>query len=246
MRDNSVLVLHSVSKELGKGRLRTLVLDQISCVFPSRTHCIILGQRGSGKSTLLKILEGASFPTRGWVERKGSVCPGQSMMQRAASGQLTVRQVAFRLGGLYHMPPSQLIDFIMTVADAEEIIDLPIRTLPRQFRQRLALAFVYAIPFDWYLFDGVIGGGKGDFSERFEQAFVERTRDAGVVFVTSKPQFAQRFDGVGGVLHSGQLTLFKTVEEAIAAFKQIPPPSRIQTYRELGDEADDEGEEELV
>ena len=240
-----MIALHSVSKELGRGKLRKLVLKSISWEIPARSRVVILGQRGAGKSTLLQVISGARFPTSGWVERKGSICAISGLM-RARGAALTPRQLALRLARLYHVNADEIIRFVGQFAEMEELVDMPVNMLPKSIRQRLNYALAYAIPFDFYLFDGAIGGRKGEFGERCQTAFEMRSREAGVILTTSSPKLAERFDGLAGILHQGRVHFFPTVEQALSVFKSLPPPEADIKQYSADAAADDEQEEEWM
>jgi len=237
-----LIALHSVSKELGRGNLRKLVLNGISWEIPARTRVVILGQRGAGKSTLLQVISGARFPTSGWVERKGSICSISGLMH-ARGAALTSRQLALRLARLYHVNPDEIIRFVGQFAEMEEFVDMPVKMLPKSIRQRLNYALAYAIPFDFYLFDGAIGGRKGEFGERCQTAFEMRSREAGVILTTSSPKLAEKFDGLAGILHHGRVHFFPTVDKALSVFKALPPPQPDTKVYSADDDASDEQDE---
>jgi len=44
-----------------------------------------------------------------------------------------------------------------------------------------------------------------------------------MIFTTSSPRVAGQFQAAGAILHSGKLSLFPTVAEAIETFKRLPP-----------------------
>lgn len=240
-----MIVLHSVSKELGRGNLRKLVLNDISWQIPARARVVILGQKGAGKSTLLQVIGGARYPTSGWVERKGAVC-AIAGLTRSRETALTSRQLASRLARLYRADADEVVRFVGYFAEMERVMDAPIKALPQNIRQRLNYALAYAIPFDFYLFDGAIGGRKGAFSERCQKAFDLRCRQAGVILMTANTRFAERFDGTAGILHQGRIRLFPTVDQAVSVFKALPPPEPDARLYASEDETDDEREEEWL
>jgi capsular polysaccharide transport system ATP-binding protein len=232
-----------VSKELGRGRLRKLVLDQINWAIQARTRFVILGQRGAGKSTLLQVISGARFPTSGWVERKGSICSVGLSLSRVR-GTMTARQQAMRLARLYHVNPDAIVRFVEEFAEMHAMLDTPLKMLPKSARPRFSYALAYAIPFDFYLFDGAIGGRKGEFAKRCQSAFEARSRQASVILATSNPRQAERFDGMAGILHQGRLHLFPTVDQALSVFRALPPPEEEKREYSDDDDADDEEPEE--
>jgi capsular polysaccharide transport system ATP-binding protein len=232
-----MITLHSVSKKVGRGRLRKLVLDNVNWTIPSRGRYVILGHKGAGKTTLLNIISGTTVPNSGWVERRASICPGRSLLR--AFGADTPRQIALQLARLYRVPADEIAAFIARFADMERAMNVSVRSLPNAMRQRLGYALTYAIPFDFYLFDGSIGPQRGDFARVCREAFDARSKQAGVILTTSQPRIAKRFDGAGGVLHNGKIELFTTVHEAIAAFNTLPYSGSEPSFVEATDDEDD-------
>ena len=225
-----MITLHSVSKSLGKGRSRRRVLDDINWTVHPRQNYVILGQQGAGKSTLLNIMVGTHPPSSGWVERRGAICPGRTLI-RLGARDTTTRQLSKQLAQLYHVPYAALIDFLPRFAHLEKSLDAPIKSLPKPTQQRLSYALIYAIPFDVYLFDGDIGPRNTEFNEACRQAFDQRCKAASTIVATSRPNIARKFEGIGGVLHEGNIHFFETVEEAISVFDRLPrPKSRLEFF----------------
>jgi len=237
-----LITLHSVSKSLGRGRSRRLVLNDISWSVQPREHYVILGQKGAGKSTLLNVMSGARIPSSGWVERKGAICPGRHSIIRVGGRDTTPRQLSKQLARLYRVPYEDLIKFVPSFAHLQDALDVPISSLPKPVQQRMNYAFVYAVPFDVYLFDEDVAPRRGPFADACRQAFAERCQDASTIVATSNPGVARKFEGIGGVLHEGKIQFFETVSEAISAFNQLPRQnSRPEFFdTESDDDADDE------
>lgn len=217
-----MIALHSITKELGRGKHRKVVLNRISLYLPPRTRIVILGQKGTGKSTLLQIIHGGRYPTSGWVERRGSVCSVNGLVQ--IKGPSTPYQFATRLAHLYRVGADELLQFVADFADFRDLMNAPIKSIPKPMLSRLSYALAYGIPFDFYLFDGNVGGAKDRFGERCRAAFEMRCRDRGVILTTAIPKIAEGFDGRAAILHEGHLHLFPSVVEALAAYKTLPPP----------------------
>jgi capsular polysaccharide transport system ATP-binding protein len=236
-----LIALHSVSKELGRGRLRKLVLDNISWVIPPRGRYIILGQKGSGKTTLLNIISGSRIPTSGWVERHATICPGPSLA-RALSAK-TPRHVAAQLARLYRVAADDVVNFAVEFAGMNGAMDVPITSLPNSMRRRFGYALIYAIPFDLYLFDGSIGPQRGRFARACRQAFDARCKQAGMILLTSTPKVAERFDGTGGILHNGRIEFFPTVSEAASMFSALPRTASKSAFDADNDDDEDDDEE---
>lgn len=215
-----MLILHSVTKELGRGRQKVLVLDDIDLVIPQGTRLAILGQSGSGKTTFLKILSGSLFPTSGWVERRAIVSTTESLA-RHGSVLTTPRQLAHRLASLYRADGDEISRFIEHFADLSAVMDVPVKLLTRKTVNDLNLALYYALPCDFYLFDQSFQSRSASLKRRASAAFQQRQKEAGTILATSSPQTALEFGGIGAILFRGRLTFFKSVIEAANIFEQL-------------------------
>jgi capsular polysaccharide transport system ATP-binding protein len=226
-----VITLHSVSKEVGRGHLRKLVLDNVSWTIPPRTNIVVLGRRGSGKSTLLKVVGGFQIPTSGWVERRATVsAPGGYL--RYARGEITPRQLATRIAHLYRLKPGELVEFTTYFAGLDSLMNVPVTELPVKLRVLFSFALIYAVPVDFYLFDGAFGVRGGPFAARCQQAFEARRKEAGVILVTHNVRLASQFEGAGAIIHRGKLILFETAAEAVSAFASVPHEADEPGHRE--------------
>lgn len=228
-----MITLHSVSKELGRGQFKTLVLDDINWLIERRSRIVILGQRGSGTSVLLNILAGLSLPTRGWVDRRATISIPGGFLRYARFG--TPRELILRIAQLYGADPHDIIKFIATGMQRDDIINVPVRRLPAAIRQQLNMALTYAVPCDFYLFDGVIEAGrKPEFRAFCRQAFNMRSQQAGSIVATNSSRMAAGLgEGLtGGVLFRGKLTLYQRLGDAIAVFDRLPLEETAPTPRE--------------
>lgn len=219
-----MIILSSVSKELGQGRFKTVVLEDINWTIRRRSQTVILGQRNSGTAVLLDIMAGLALPTRGWVERRASVSPPGGYLRYARSG--TLRHLVQRLSQFYGADPHDIIEFTTSAMRRDDILDIPVSQLPNTIRQQLNMALIYAIPCDFYLFNGTIDGGRAsEFRAFCRQAFALRSKQAGTIVTASSSRLAAEL-GAGatvGVLFRGKLTLYEHCEDAIAVFDSLPP-----------------------
>ena len=220
-----MIVLNSVSKDLGKGRLKKRVLDDINWTIPPRHNFVILGQRGSGKSTLLDLVAGLAIPTEGWVDRRARVSVPGGLLKFATFD--TPRKLIMRMSELYEADPLSIIEFAIQATQMQEIIDVPIRRFPGWVRTQLNMALTYAFPCDYYLFDGAIDAGrKSEFRDFCRRAFEMRSKSAATIVVTGSARTARTIgnNAMGGLLHRGKLTLYEQVEDAITVFESLPKP----------------------
>jgi capsular polysaccharide transport system ATP-binding protein len=218
-----MITLRAVTKYVGRGAIRNVVLDDIDLAIPRKARMVILGQRGAGKSTLLQVIGGMQLPDGGQVERRASVSPPAGLVRYARSHGST-RQLAGQLAQIYRMDPNAILEFVKEFVDIGNVLEHPVMSLPGPLRQQLDYALIFAIPFDFYLFDERVSPAvPTEFRDACLQALQERLRDSGLVFATSSVRLARQFDASAAILHSGKLSLFPSVEEAIEVFQQLPP-----------------------
>jgi capsular polysaccharide transport system ATP-binding protein len=214
-----MIVLHSVTKELGRGHRKKVVLDNIDLVIPLRAQLVILGQVGSGKSTLLNVISGIVYPTSGWVERRATI--STMMKPQQYGGNLSPRRVVDRLAIVYGVDGPKLLEFVVNFAELQNLVDVPQGNLPPRIRQRLTLALFYGLPCDFYLFDGSLNKRNRDLKDKVEAAFLRRRESAGMILATASIPAAREFGGTGAVLFNGKLTLFESLDQAIELYKRL-------------------------
>jgi ABC-type polysaccharide/polyol phosphate transport system ATPase subunit len=220
-----MIILNSVSKEIGKGRFKRLILDDIDWVIPPRCHIVILGQRHSGTPMLLDIVAGLAIPTLGWVDRRATVSVPGGLLRYSRHD--TARQLIARLSKIYRVDPDEIVRFVMKALPGhDDIMDLPTRGVPPALRQQLNMALTYAFPCDYYLFNSsIVAGQEQDFREFCQRAFALRSRQAGTIVTATTTRVARRYSqrAMGGVLHRGKLTLYVQLADAITVFDSLPP-----------------------
>jgi len=215
-----MIALHAVTKELGRGDQRRLVLNGIDLVIPPRSRLVVLGLPGSGKTTFLSLISGMMEPTSGWVERRCVVSATGGFARHADVG-MTVRQLIDRLAPLYGADGREVARFVAEFIDFGDLIDAQIKSLPSRLHQRLNLALFYGLPCDFYLFDGATDTKLPGMSERSLAAYARRRNTAGMILATSNGRAALDFDGTAGIVFQGKLTLFENTKDALKVHREL-------------------------
>ncbi len=132
----------------------------------------IVGRNGSGKSTLLKMLAGIIPPHEGTVETGGTVA---SMLELGAGfhPDFTGRENVYMNGAIHGIDEkgiTQRLDDIISFAEIEEFIDMPVRTYSSGMQMRLAFAVASHVNPDILLLDEVLAVGD----EAFQGKCLER------------------------------------------------------------------------
>ncbi|MFT4563851.1 MAG: ABC-2 type transport system ATP-binding protein [Gammaproteobacteria bacterium] len=144
-----LIAVENLSKRFG----RRLAVDNVSFELAHGQILGLLGPNGSGKSTILRMLVGYLRPTSGSVSVGGYDVVEQGRLARAQIGYvpedvplyeaLKVDEFLTLMAGLKGLPKSEFAIALERVCDTlnlNAVRKLPIRTLSRGFRQRVAIA----------------------------------------------------------------------------------------------------------
>ena len=215
-----VIELTKISKTYRLGSGRHTVLNSVSAVFPTGKSVGILGVNGAGKSTLLRIIGGVEPPDRGTVQKDVRVSWPMGFTG-GFSPNMTGRQGARFVARIYGESPQVVERFSRDFAELGPYFDMPIRTYSSGMRARLAFAISFAVEFDCYLVDEVIAAGDARFSKKYRREFKERARSASVILVSHNPEAIRAECDYAAVLTRASLTLYDTVDEAMAVYERI-------------------------
>ena len=215
-----MIELREISKSYRLGSGRHTVLDAVSAVFPTGKSVGILGVNGAGKSTLLRIIGGVEPPDNGTV-RKDVRVSWPMGFSGGFSPNMTGRQGARFVARIYGEAPREVERYARDFAELGPYFDMPIRTYSSGMRARLAFAISFAVEFDCYLVDEVIATGDARFSKKYRREFKERSRNASVILVSHNPEAIRAECDFAAVLTRGSLTLYESVDEAMAVYEQL-------------------------
>lgn len=199
---------------------RRLVLDGVTAVFPDGVSVGILGANGSGKSTLVRLLSGVEMPDEGWVRRSGRVSFPLGFSGTFHPDLNGIENVRF-LARVHQTDEADAIEFVRAFAELDDYFYMPVATYSSGMRARLAFGACLALDFDTYLIDEVTAVGDARFRARCLAAFGERMERSEVVMVSHDLEVMRAYCDSGAVLWQGALTMYPTVDEAIAAHEAI-------------------------
>lgn len=239
-----MIVLNAVSKEVGRGAFRRLVVDDVSWQIPRRAQIAIFGHRGAGVSQFLDILAGTSLPTTGWVERNGKTSLPGGYLRFGGFG--TVRTLIDRLSVLYGADAREVCEFVEMAMQSHQVLDIPVRRFPSTLKKQLNLALIYAVPCEMYLFDGAVAGvGDTAFRTFCQTAFNLRRKEAGMVMSLNSSAAGMALDRstVGAILYRGKLSVYEHLLDAMAVFDTLQPEEAISSAVPLSDAAEPEQED---
>src|SRR5579871_4089747 len=168
-----MIVLRSVSKIYGRWHRRKNALVNVNAVFEAGGHYVILGMPKSGKTTLLTVLSGLTYPTRGRVIRYGKV--GFPVgFGGIGLPRFSGRELAVLLANLYQADANEIVEFVTEFSELGPDMRLPISDLKPVPKNRLYVTLAYALPLDFYLFDGSVGRTDEQFRDKCQAAFEAR------------------------------------------------------------------------
>jgi capsular polysaccharide transport system ATP-binding protein len=208
--------LDNVSYAYQRGRNE---IDRWTIELPSHRRMAILGRPETGKTTLIGLLAGVIEPTGGRIERLAhlSFPAGYNRAFRFSS---SVRQNIVFAARIYDADPAEVVDFISGLIDLTDVIDRPMRDLPFAIRRSVAYALTYALPFDTYLFDNIIGPGDPATRDLWLQLYEARTATSGTIVATRQPRVAEAYCDCALVLRrNASPVFFENMRDAIALFE---------------------------
>ena len=147
----------------------------------------VIGVNGSGKSTLLKLITGTMRPTRGTV----TVCGRKSGLIELGAGfhpDFSGRDNVFINGMILGMDKTQIrrkFDQIVSFAELEQFIDIPVKYYSSGMYARLGFAVATAVEPELLIVDEVLAVGDLAFQQKCMQRIREmQKRGTSVVLVS--------------------------------------------------------------
>ena len=128
----------------------------------------VIGYNGAGKSTLLKILSRIVMPSEGRVAIRGRVA---SLLEVGTGfhAELTGRENVFLNGAILGMTRGEVrqkFDEMVSFADVERFIDVPVKHYSSGMYMRLAFAVAAHLETDILLIDEVLAVGDVSFQKK--------------------------------------------------------------------------------
>src|SRR5689334_3099627 len=155
----------------------------------------LVGRNGSGKSTLLRIVSGIITPTSGRVEAGGRVA---SLLELGAGfhPDFTGRENVYLNGSIHGLSRArvrEVMDEIVSFAELEQFIDLPVRTYSSGMFMRLGFSVAAHIRADVLLLDEVFAVGDEQFQRKCFGKIAEfKNRGGTIIFVSHDARAVER------------------------------------------------------
>ena len=184
----------------------------------------LIGRNGSGKTTLLRLIAGIIKPTSGRVEVEGRV---GSLLELGAGfhPEFTGRENVYLNGailGLKRRDIREHMDEIVSFAELERFIDLPVRTYSSGMVMRLGFAVAAHLDADLLLLDEVFAVGDEEFQRKcFGKIFEFKQRGGTIVFVSHDASAVQRLCERAVLLREGRVETDAPAREAISRYHRL-------------------------
>jgi ABC-type polysaccharide/polyol phosphate transport system ATPase subunit len=212
---------------VARGRLGTRevkALQDISVTIEPGEAVGLVGRNGSGKSTLLRLVSGIIQPTSGRVQAGGRVA---SLLELGAGfhPDFTGRENVYLNGSIHGLSRARVreaMDEIVSFAELEQFIDLPVRTYSSGMYMRLGFSVAAHIESDVLLLDEVFAVGDEQFQRKcFGKVAEFKNRGGTIVFVSHDAQAVERLCDRAVLLRQGEIAFDGPTQDAIAAYRRL-------------------------
>jgi ABC-type polysaccharide/polyol phosphate transport system ATPase subunit len=184
----------------------------------------LVGRNGSGKTTLLRLISGIIKPTSGRVEAAGRIA---SLLELGAGfhPDFTGRENVYLNGSIHGLSRARVreaMDEIVSFAELERFIDLPVRTYSSGMYMRLGFSVAAHIQADVLLLDEVFAVGDEQFQRKcFGKVAEFKNRGGTILFVSHDAQAVERLCDRAVLLRQGGVEFDGETREAIAAYRRL-------------------------
>ncbi len=216
-----MILVHDVHKRyMTRQGVGDWVLRGITLNIPTKRSVGIVGKNGAGKSTLLRIIGGADFPNRGYVERlcRASWPMGNGGIEATLTGRQNAKFIC-RVYGFGHDLENRIAR-IEEFAEIGKSFDEPVRTYSAGMRSRLQFALSLAFDFDVYISDEVTSAGDTAFRAKASKAFKDLTGKASIIMTAHDDASLKNFCESGILLYQGKAQWFEKIDDALYAYKE--------------------------
>ncbi|HZP72991.1 MAG TPA: ABC transporter ATP-binding protein [Gaiellaceae bacterium] len=184
----------------------------------------LVGRNGSGKTTLLKVISRIIKPTSGRVESSGRIA---SLLELGAGfhQDFTGRENVYLNGSIHGLSRArvrEVMDEIVSFAELERFIDLPVRTYSSGMFMRLGFSVAAHIQADVLLLDEVFAVGDEQFQRKCFGKIAEfKNRGGTIVFVSHDAQAVERLCDRAVLLRAGEVAFDGSTRDAILAYRRL-------------------------
>jgi ABC-type polysaccharide/polyol phosphate transport system ATPase subunit len=184
----------------------------------------VIGRNGSGKTTLLRLIAGIFGPSSGHLEVGGDVA---SLLELGAGfhPDFTGRENVFMNGaihGLKRRYVEERMDEIVSFAELERFIDVPVRTYSAGMYMRLGFSVAAHLDPDILLLDEVFAVGDEAFQRKCMEKILDlKARGRTLLFVSHSAPAVERLCERAILLAEGRVLADAPVREAITEYQRM-------------------------
>lgn len=185
----------------------------------------IVGTNGSGKSTLLKIIAGVLEPTKGTCSIRGTIAP---LIELGAGfdQELTARENIYlnsALLGYSRQFVDNHFDEIVSFAEVEDFIDMPLKNYSSGMIARIAFSIATAIKPDILVVDEALSVGDFRFQEKCEQRIDDlvQNHNTTLLFVSHSTEQVERVCEKAIWIERGHMRMNGHVKEVCNAYRNM-------------------------
>ena len=185
----------------------------------------ILGKNGSGKSTLLKIVAGVLVPTEGSCTVHGNIAP---LIELGAGFdfELTARENIYLNGALLGYSKKfidQHFNEIVSFAEVEEFLGMPLKNYSSGMVARIAFAIATVIVPDILIVDEVLSVGDFLFQRKCEERIANLITNHGVtvLIVSHNNEQISRLCNKAIWIDNGRICMKGKAEEVCKAYQEL-------------------------
>lgn len=185
----------------------------------------IVGTNGSGKSTLLKIIAGVLEPSKGKATVTGSIAP---LIELGAGFdmELSAKENIYLNGALLGYSKKFIqehFDEIVSFAEIEEFLDMPLKNYSSGMVARIAFSIATVMVPDILIVDETLAVGDFLFQEKCERRIQELIQDNNVtvLFVSHSIEQVERICRKAIWIEKGHLRCQGPVKEVCGAYRNL-------------------------
>jgi capsular polysaccharide transport system ATP-binding protein len=208
------ITFNNVHKTLRQKNKKTKIFEGADAVFHQDRITGVLAAPGSGKTTSANLTTGKLRPDIGRVQRNSLVSfpvASGGIFNTLLSG----RENLVFLCRVFGFDPRPIIKFVLDFTEIHKAIDKPLQLYSRDERTKLMFASCYAIPFDIYVVDDSMIGGRGPFRDRCEALMRERMSTSGFVIYSSSANVLRKYCNDFYIIDRMNLLKVDSIDEGV-------------------------------
>jgi ABC-type polysaccharide/polyol phosphate transport system ATPase subunit len=223
-----VIVLERVTKIIGSGQARKVILSNVSATIPTHLRIALLAPSKAERIAFLEVLGNLAPTDRGHVYHDARVSFSVGRLDGFANS-LSSRVNTAYLARLYGQDVTSVIKRLEKYSQFSDRLDLPFAQLNKNEKILLAYFVAFSLAFDFYIlpaFPALLGRDPG-----LAKLFKRRMKKSGMVVPLNR-EAARRFCDFVIILFGGRLFPFANVDEGFDSFHEIMAENRAEKSRD--------------